>query len=156
LNDAALAASVAAMVALAVRLRWTAMPHFFSGPVRDASVWLYRGQWLAASVVEPVAWLVFFLTFVGWPAPPLSRASRRAAAWLAVVIAVAGLSPAWNFVQALLGIFWWHFPPLGSHSYYAWIGVLSGFLEASRWILLVVFALAVWRIPPVAEPPIRA
>jgi hypothetical protein len=34
--------------------------------------------------------------------------------------------------------------------------VLSGFLEASRWILLVVFALAVWRIPPVAEPPIRA
>lgn len=156
LGDAALAASVVAMVTLAVDLRWMALAHFFSGPVANAMVWLYRAEWLAARVLVPVAWLVFLVTFVRWPAPPLARGSCRAAAWLAIAMAVGGVWPVWRFVETLLGIFWWRFPASGSHFYYAWPGVVSGFLEALRWVLMLVFALGVWRIPPAAEPPTGA
>ena len=155
LGDAALMASVLAMVALAVNLRWTAIPNSFSGPKPDAAVWLYWTHWLAARILAPVAWLVFLLTFVRWPAPPLARASRRAAGWLALVIPVTEIWPVLSSIQTL-AFFWWDFPPRGSQIYYAWIGVVSGFFEALRWILLSLFALGVWRSRPAAEPPASA
>jgi hypothetical protein len=106
---------------------------------------------LAAQVLVPVAWLIFLLTFVRWPAPPLARASCRAAGWLALVIPAAGLWQIWNLVETLT-MFWWRYPPGGSYTYSASIQVVAGFLEALRWILLWIFALSVWRMRPAAAP----
>lgn len=150
-GDAGLAASVVAMVALAASLRWTAFPQVFSGPMPDVAVWLYRAHWLASQVLVPVAWLVLLATFVRWPAPPLARASCRAAGWLALVIPLAGLWQMWHLVETLM-TFWLSFPPRGSYAFYAWIGLAQGFLGALHWILMLAFALLVWRMRVAAEP----
>jgi len=155
LSDAGLAASVLMMLALASNLTWTAMPHFYSGPGIFDAAWLYRTRWWAAGVLVPVAWLVFLVTFVKWPAPPLARASGRAAAWLGIVVCLAGLWPAFNFVEALASL-WWDLPQRGLPAFYAWNRAIQGFLEVLRWILLGIFALAVWRMRPAADHPVAS
>jgi hypothetical protein len=155
LADAALAASVLAMVALAVNLRWAVFANVFYGVGHSAVGWLSGAQWCTANVLVPVAWLVFLVTFVRWPAPPLARGCCRAAGWLGLVSAVAGLWPVLIFASAL-GFFCLEFPSRGLPSFNAWMEVVRTFIEASRGVLLCVFALAVWRMRPGTEPPAGA
>ena len=151
LSDAALAASILVMVALAACLRWTAFPNVISNPGPFPAGWMSRILWMLNLVFEPVAWLWFLLTFVRRPAPPLARSTRRAAGWLALVLCLGGSIYAFDFVQTLV-LFWWDFPPRRASVYYSWNGLVLGFLEALRWLLLLVFAVGVWRIRPPAEP----
>lgn len=144
LTDAAMAACVLLAVALAVNLRWTDFPRVFSnlGPA--------AGAWLMNTVLEPIAWLAFLVTFVRWPSPAISRPSRRAAAWLAVAIFLGALWPAYHFAGDM-AIFWWDFPPRGRQAYFMWNGAVQGSVAALQWLLLVAFALAVWRIRPASD-----
>jgi len=151
LGDAALAASVLTLVSLALMLRWPVLSNLFSGLGHNALSWLIGTHWRVAHVLAPLAWLAFLLTFIRWPAPPLARASCRAAGWLALVLCLAGLWPVLSSVETLV-FFCVGFQYGGSQAYYSWMNLLSGILEALRWILLSVFALAVWRIRPPAAP----
>jgi hypothetical protein len=152
LSDAALAASVPTIAALAVDLRWRAVSNLISNMGQFRGVWPYSVSWLISGAVEPVAWLCFLVTFVRGKAPPLARSSRRAAAWLAAVLFVGGLWPMLNLVATLTD-FWWIFPPRGARIYYTWNGVVQGSLGVLGWLLLLIFAVAAWRIRPAAEAP---
>jgi hypothetical protein len=81
----------------------------------------------------------------------LSRTTRRAAARLAGVLLLGAVWPVDRFAQTLV-TFYWDFPPRPNSAYYAWIGVVSGFIEVSGWLLQLLFAVALWRIRPVAPP----
>lgn len=147
LGDAALAACILLMVALAATLRWPVFSYLFSSPGPHPAVWLAKYRWMANVILEPVAWLWFLVTFVRSPGPPLSRSTRRAALWLASFLCLGVLIYASDFVQTLV-LFWWDFPPRGSRAYDSWNGVLQGFIETLRLLLLLIFAVAAWRIRP--------
>ncbi len=147
LGDAALAASILLMVALAATLRWPVFLYLFTKPGRSPAAWLSEFRWVVNVILEPVAWLWFLVTFVRSPGPPLSRSTRRAALWLASFLCLGCLICASDFVQTLVP-FWWDFPLRGARVYYSWNGVVQGFLETLRWLLLLVFAVAAWRIRP--------
>lgn len=147
LGDAALAASILLMVALAATLRWPVFLYLFSKPGPSPAAWLAESRWVVNVILEPVAWLWFLVTFVRSPGPPLSRSTRRAALWLASLLCLGALIYASDFVQTLT-FFWWDFPPRGPRVYYSWNGVVQGLLEALRWLLLLIFAVAAWRIRP--------
>jgi len=147
LSDAALAACILLMVALAATLRWPVFLYLFSNPGPSPAAWLSESRWVVNVLLEPVAWLWFLVTFVRSPGPPLSRSTRRAAVWLASILCLGGLIYASDFVQTLVP-FWWDFPLRGARAYYSWNGVVQGFLEALRWLLLLIFAAAAWRIRP--------
>jgi hypothetical protein len=151
LSDAALAGSILIMVALAVNLRWTAIPGFFSGARQSGSLWPWRIPWLVDQILEPAAWLWFLVSFVHRPAPPLAGDHRRAAVWLASVLGLGALLYALTFGQRLV-FFWWDFPPRGARVYYAWNDLFLGLLGAPRRFLLLFFAAAVWRMAPAGEP----
>jgi hypothetical protein len=153
LNDAAMAASVLMIAALAVNLRWTAIPYFVSVQGLLHGAWLWTGRWLVDRVLEPAAWLAFFVTFVRWPAPPLSRASRRAAAWLALAVFPGVLFYALDIAETLAVLPWSSRAP-GPGDFFLWANVLvAKSFTVLRWLLLLVFALAAWRIRPAADAP---
>lgn len=147
LSDAALAASVIAMVTLAVTLRWPVFPNLFSSLGPPGIGWLYGTHWRVTGVLAPAAWLGFLLTFVRWPAPPLARATSHAAGWLALAMCLAGLWPVVRLINGI-SLFYLELPYPRP-----WMELVSPFFDALRWVLLSVFALAVWRSRPAAEAP---
>lgn len=149
LSDAAMASSILMIVSLAVRLPWPLTLWFSHGHFSYA--WLPGTHWILAGILEPVAWLALLVSFVRQPEVPLSRASRRAAARLAGVLLLGAVWPVVRFAQTLV-IFYWDFPPRPNSAYYAWIGVVSGFIEVLGWLLQLLFAAALWRIGPGAPP----
>ncbi len=150
LGDASLAASALVMVGLAGSLRWALIPRLFSGLGHGGVSWLTETHWRTAHVLVPVAWLAFLVSFVRWPGPPPAHASCRAAGWLGLVTAAAGVWPVLDFANALV-YFYVGFASQGLSAFSAWMNLIGTFIAALHWVLLCSFALAVWHIKPAAE-----
>jgi len=162
LSDAAMAAAILLIAALALKLRWSVFVSPFFG-ASDAWGWIQVWSWLVRNLLEPLAWLAFLVTFVRLAEPPLQPATRRASLVLAAMLVIGGaLAMTPVVIQFVISSGVPLRDPAGRYA--TWHFRVTAALTAFRYLLLLTFALALGRAdgrslpsasfsPPTPMPP---